>query len=65
LQKKDKERNRITIFVLLLIRNCLFAQLENIPLVTVFGESTVKVKPDYVIIGINVKKRSQVKCCNH
>ncbi|OFY82852.1 MAG: hypothetical protein A3F72_01840 [Bacteroidetes bacterium RIFCSPLOWO2_12_FULL_35_15] len=34
----------------------MFAQLENIPLVTVFGEAAVKVKPDYVIIGIKVKK---------
>src|ERR1035437_5698429 len=49
-------RIRITLFALFLIRNCVFAQLENIPLVTVFGESTVKVKPDYVILGIKIKK---------
>ena len=33
-----------------------FAQLQNIPLVTVYGESTIKVKPDYVVLGIKITK---------
>jgi uncharacterized protein YggE len=30
--------------------------MQNIPLVTVVGESVVKIKPDYVVIAIRVKK---------
>ena len=32
----------------------VLAQHENIPLVTVVGESVVKAKPDYVIIGLKI-----------
>lgn len=31
-------------------------QLQNIPLITVTGESVVKVIPDYVILGLRIKK---------
>ena len=34
----------------------LLGQLQNIPLITVTGESVVKVIPDYVIIGLRIKK---------
>ncbi len=33
------------------------AQIENIPLITVYGEGRVKVKPDHVVIGIRIKKQ--------
>lgn len=46
--------------LILLIGICLvntaFCQLQNIPLVIVTGESVVKVIPDYVILGIKIKK---------
>lgn len=49
-------KNLITLFAFALLSNCVSAQLQNIPLITVFGESAVKVKPDYVIVGVKVKK---------
>ncbi len=37
--------------------NLAFGQLlQNIPLITVTGESVVKVSPDYIILGIRIKK---------
>jgi uncharacterized protein YggE len=33
-----------------------FAQLQNIPLVSAVGESVIKVKPDYAVIALKVKK---------
>ena len=33
-----------------------FAQFQNIPLVTVYGESVVKVKPDFVVLEIKLTK---------
>jgi uncharacterized protein len=38
----------------------IWAQLENIPLITVYGESVIQVKPDYVLIGLKVKKKINV-----
>jgi uncharacterized protein YggE len=38
----------------LLITHVTFAQLQNIPLVTVEGKATLKVKPDYVVLGFKV-----------
>ena len=43
-------------FFLFILGGISYAQVENIPLVTVTGESTVKVKPDYVVLGVEVKK---------
>jgi len=37
-----------------------FAQLQNIPLVTAIGESVVKVKPDYAVAVIKVKKSMNI-----
>ena len=34
----------------------VLAQHENIPLVTVVGESVIKAKPDYVIIGLKIER---------
>jgi len=34
----------------------IIAQLENIPLVTVTGEATIKAKPDYAILALKVYK---------
>jgi uncharacterized protein YggE len=46
----------ITVFVLFFLVGEASAQLENIPLVTVTGESVVKVKPDYALISVIAKK---------
>ncbi len=48
---------KFLINVILLISTTAFAQLENIPLITVYGESTIKVKPDYVVLGLRVNKQ--------
>ena len=48
------------LFVLLLALNACqltFAQLENIPLITVEGEATLKVKPDYVVLALKVYRK--------
>ena len=37
-----------------------FAQLQNIPLATAIGESVVKVKPDYAVAVIKVKKSMNI-----
>lgn len=50
------KHNLITILILL-SANLLFSQLDNIPLITVTGQSSVNVDPDYVIIGIQVNKQ--------
>lgn len=46
----------IKIFFLLILSNPLYAQLQNIPLITVEGEAFIKVKPDYVILGFKVSR---------
>lgn len=49
------------LFVLtLFISYSCFAQLQNIPLVTVEAESVIKVKPDHVIIGVKLNKKIQI-----
>lgn len=48
------------IFILQLLSFASFAQLQNIPLVVVEAESVIKVKPDYVIIGVKLNKRIQI-----
>lgn len=50
-------KNRFILFLCLLMQSAAFAQLENIPLITVYGEARVKVKPDYVILGIKIRKK--------
>ena len=45
---------------LFFISHCTFAQLQNIPLVVVEAESIVKIKPDYVIIGVKLIKKVQL-----
>jgi uncharacterized protein YggE len=47
----------LTFLLFLLLQIAVFAQLENIPLITVYGEASIKIKPDYVIIGIKLKKQ--------
>lgn len=42
--------------ILLLSTHLTFAQVENIPLLTVYGEGIVKVMPDQAIISLEVNK---------
>ena len=50
----------IWIVSLFFISHFSIAQLQNIPLVIVEAEAVVKVKPDYVIIGIKLNKKVQL-----
>jgi uncharacterized protein YggE len=50
-------KNIILIIIITCLGNLLFGQLQNIPLITVTGESVMKVSPDYVIVGIRIKKK--------
>jgi uncharacterized protein YggE len=50
-------KRSVVIFIFFISRIVSFGQLENIPLVTVFGEASVKVKPDYAVIGIKIRKQ--------
>ena len=48
---------KVVIYTLFnLIGMASFAQYQNIPLVTVYGESVVKVKPDFVVLEIKLTK---------
>ncbi|WP_299187862.1 SIMPL domain-containing protein [uncultured Aquimarina sp.] len=49
-------KNIVNIIVFITMSNYGIAQLENIPLITVVGKGVVKVKPDYVVLGIKVNK---------
>ncbi len=52
---------RIVVLLFLVSVTCsTFAQLQNIPLVTAIGESVVKVKPDYAVAVIKVKKSMNI-----
>ena len=55
---KKKQLSIVLILMMLnvLVCNSIFGQLANIPLMTVYGESVIKVKPDYVILGLKIKK---------
>lgn len=46
----------LTLMLISSICSNAFAQFDNVPLVSVYGESVVKAKPDYVIIGIKISK---------
>jgi uncharacterized protein YggE len=50
----------IWIISLFFISNVSIAQLQNIPLVVIEAEGIVKVKPDYVIIGVKLNKKIQI-----
>lgn len=50
-------KKKALLLFLIFLRMSSVAQLENIPLVTVYGESKIKVKPDHVILGIKILKR--------
>lgn len=49
-------RKFIVIFLFIISGTVIFAQLENIPLITVQGEGTIQVKPDYIVLGFKVYK---------
>jgi len=52
---------RIVVLLFLVSVTCsTFAQLQNIPLATAIGESVVKVKPDYAVAVIKVKKSMNI-----
>lgn len=51
-----KSNRVIFIFLFVFLSGKLFAQIENIPLVTVTGESVIKVLPNYCILGIRVER---------
>ena len=50
-------KKKALLLFLIFLRMSSVAQLENIPLVTVYGESKIKVKPDHVILGIKILKQ--------
>lgn len=50
-------KNQFILFLCVVIQCSAFSQLENMPLVTVYGEARVKVKPDQVILGIKIRKK--------
>lgn len=60
---KKKQLSIVLILMMLnvLVCNSIFGQLANIPLMTVYGESVIKVKPDYVILGLKIKKDRYTK----
>jgi uncharacterized protein YggE len=45
------------LLVFMISMNSVFAQVQPPPLITVTGESVVKVTPNYVILGIRIKKQ--------
>ena len=47
---------KFLIILIALMCNAAFAQLQNIPLVTVTGEAAIKRTPDYVILGLRIQK---------
>jgi len=47
---------RIVFILSIFLSHLTFAQLQTVPLITVTGESVVKVSPDYVILGLRIKK---------
>lgn len=48
---------KITIsFLVLLSSIYAFSQIDNIPLITVEGEGTIQLKPDYVVLGFKIFK---------
>jgi uncharacterized protein len=51
-----KSNRAIFIFLFFLASGSLFAQIENIPLITVTGESVIKALPNYCLLGIRVEK---------
>lgn len=50
-------KNIFCVIIIAILGSSLHAQLENIPLITVTGQSAVKVKPDYVILGLKISKQ--------
>ncbi len=57
-------KNFLTLFISV-ISAVSFAQLQNIPLITVTGESVVKVSPDYVILDVRIKKQLLTNASNN
>lgn len=49
-------KKSILISFLILANLFAFSQQENIPLLTVYGESVIKVTPDYVVLGLRINK---------
>lgn len=48
----------------LFINTSLYAQLQNIPLISVVGQATVKVKPDYAVICFKISKPVKLNTVN-